>query len=65
MSDFIRRTKNPKTGRFEEAEWLDNYYGPHQYGVRFPDGTVYPETSQYWEFEDEPTELSADDGGKG
>jgi hypothetical protein len=55
MSNYIRRTKNPKTGKFEDAEWLDDYYGKHQYGVRFPDGQVYREDPGViqWEFGDE------------
>lgn len=43
MSNFSRNTINPDTGRYEIATWLDNHYGPNHYGVRFPDGTVYPE----------------------
>jgi hypothetical protein len=40
MSNFITNTKNPKTGEFEPAYWLDDYYGHHHYGVRFKDGTM-------------------------
>lgn len=40
MSSYTRMTKNPKSGEFEQAEWLDDYFGSHQYGVRFPDGSV-------------------------
>lgn len=43
MSNFTRSTINPASGRVEMAEWLDNHYGPNCYGVRFQDGTVYPE----------------------
>lgn len=43
MSNFTRSSINPDSGRVEMAEWLDDYYGPNHYGVRFPDGTVYPE----------------------
>lgn len=54
MSNFTCRTKNPKTGTFDDAEYLDNYFGPHIYAVRFPDGTIYREDSvDYWET-DEP-----------
>lgn len=52
MSNFIRRTKNPETGVFEDACWLDDYFGRHRYGVRFPDGRTYPEEGRKWEFED-------------
>lgn len=40
MSSYMRDTKNPKTGEWEKASWLDNYYGGHHYGVEFADGTV-------------------------
>lgn len=36
MSSFIRRTKHPVTGKFEEAAWIDDYFGSHKYGVNFP-----------------------------
>lgn len=41
MSNYIRKTKNSETGKWEEATWLDDYFGKHNYGVRFPDGKVY------------------------
>lgn len=41
MSSFIRKTKNPVTGKWEMAQWLDDYFGSHVYGVRFADGNVY------------------------
>lgn len=37
MSNFIQTTKHPKTGKIEPATWLDDYFGPHQYGVKFSD----------------------------
>lgn len=40
MSNFIMKTKNPNTGEWENAEWLDDYFGGHRYGVRFSDGHV-------------------------
>ena len=45
MSNFMRRTKNPKTGEFETIMWLDDYFGNHQYGIEFSTGTVsaYPD----------------------
>lgn len=41
MSNFTRKTYNPQTGAYEDADWIDNYFGPHEYGVRFADGKVY------------------------
>ncbi len=36
MSTYNQMTKNPDTGQWEDATWIDDYFGPHQYGVRFP-----------------------------
>ncbi len=54
MSNYIRKTKNPITGQFERAEWLDDYFGKHRYGVRFAseDNHVWIADSQDWEFDD-------------
>lgn len=58
MSSFARRTKNPVTKQFETAYWLDDYFGRHNYGVRFPSsGIVYRESACEWEFEDKPNDL--------
>jgi len=42
MSNYIGYAKNPETGEVEQAEFLDDYYGRHEYGVRFEDGGIYP-----------------------
>lgn len=37
-------TKHPETGEWQEAQWIDNYFGHYNYGVRFDgldDRTVY------------------------
>lgn len=53
MSNFIRRTKNPRTGEYEDAYWLDDYFGSHRYGVKFPsDGIVYRQEDHQWEYQD-------------
>lgn len=41
MSTYTRETKNPLTGKYEVAVWMDDYFGHHNYGVKFPDGTIY------------------------
>jgi len=42
MSTFIAKTKHPETGKWEWAEWIDNHFGRHQYGVLFlNDENVY------------------------
>lgn len=53
MSTYIRRTKHPATGKFEPATWIDDYFGPHRYGVRFSDGMTLSEDSRDWEFKDD------------
>ena len=40
MSNYLMNTKNPNTGKFETAVWMDNYFGSHHYGVRFQDKSV-------------------------
>jgi len=42
MSNYRDTAINPDTGKTEEADFLDGYYGRHRYGVRFDDGEVYP-----------------------
>lgn len=41
MSHFNEIARNPATGIVEMAYWIDNHFGPHRYGVRFLDGTVW------------------------
>lgn len=43
MSNFIAKAINPSNGEIQRAEYLDNYFGQHNYGVRFPDGDIWPE----------------------
>jgi hypothetical protein len=42
MSNFKQMTNHPITGNLEFATWMDDYFGRHRYGVKFPsDGKVY------------------------
>jgi len=41
VSNYSKATRHPNTGRWEDAEWLDDYFAPHVYGVKFSDGKVY------------------------
>lgn len=41
MSDFYTETKNPATGEWETAHWMDDYFGRHRYGVKFPSGEIF------------------------
>lgn len=35
MSNYIAPAFHPKTGKIVDANWIDDYFGPHVYGVRF------------------------------
>lgn len=49
MSSYIKQTVNPDTHEMEDAEWLDDYFGQHNYGVRFPStGIVYRADEYRW-----------------
>ncbi len=41
MSSYRKKTKHPATGKIEDAMWIDDYFGPHRYGVKFSDDLVY------------------------
>jgi len=45
MSNYFVKAKRPKGRKWEKAEMLDDFYGSHQYAVRFEDGATYPETA--------------------
>lgn len=55
MSNYIRRTKHPDTGVFEDASWIDDHFGKHNYGVRFPSkpDITWKADTWDWEFEDQ------------
>jgi hypothetical protein len=43
MSNYHALTRHPITGKIQQASWLDDSFGHHIYGVRFPgDETIYP-----------------------
>ena len=41
LSNYSKATRHPNTGKWEDAEYLDDYFAHHVYGVRFSDGKVY------------------------
>ena len=41
MSTYKDLAFNPVTRAVEEATWIDDYFGKHQYGVQFGTGPVY------------------------
>ena len=50
MSSYLKSTQHPETGKVEHAEWLDDYFGQHNYGVRFPsDGKVFRADEYDWQ----------------
>lgn len=49
MSCFKKNTKHPITGKWEKAEWIDDYFGEHKYGVQFSDGSVFEANCYKWE----------------
>lgn len=56
MSSYKRITKHPITGEWKMADWLDDFFGSHRYGVRF-EGESVEETFRAddyeWETKDE------------
>ena len=55
MTSYLSKNINPKTGKLERCEWLDDYFGRHRYGVRFKDGGVYKSK----EIEEQPERCKA------
>lgn len=46
MSSYIKKLKNPKTDKLQEALCLDDFYGNHRYGYAFrKDGS----NADYWD----------------
>ena len=41
MITFYCVTKHPKTGRWENACWIDGHYGRYHYGVQLPNGDTF------------------------
>ena len=45
MSNYHALARHPITGEIRVADWLDDSFGHHIYGVRFPgDATIYRST---------------------
>ena len=42
MSSFVKLTQHPLTKKYHFACWVDDNYGPHQYGVIFANGDRFP-----------------------
>lgn len=42
MSNYVRSSRHPLTGEWDDnAQWIDNAFGSHEYGVRFSDGEMF------------------------
>lgn len=42
MSTYSQSTKHPDTGEWDDhAVWMDDYFGHHNYGVKFSDGSIF------------------------
>ena len=54
MSDYTKLTKHPKTGKWLPAHWLDNYFGRHNYGVKFKGEPVIRANDKYLRVKHEP-----------
>lgn len=55
MSTYSKIRKHPQTGEYEMATFVDDYFGPHIYGVHFSsDDKTYPvelvESKQVYDF---------------
>lgn len=44
MSNFYRITKHPESGQRLPAQWIDDHFGPHRYGIKFSDGKIFTES---------------------
>jgi hypothetical protein len=58
MSNYIQKAYNPKTGKIEDASYIDDYFGKHQYGVAFPDGRIYKDWEVKPYYEDIPAQAN-------
>tara|TARA_R110000824_G_scaffold172833_2_gene350791 strand:- start:3193 stop:3690 length:498 start_codon:yes stop_codon:yes gene_type:complete len=43
MSNYIVAAVHPETLISQKANWIDDHYGKHLYGIKFPDGQIFPE----------------------
>lgn len=59
MSSYQKQTVHPETGIAERAEWLDDYFGHYNYGVRFPsDGKVF--RADEFDWSERPEDLASE-----
>lgn len=41
MSHYFAKAIHPVTKQVEDALFMDDYFGRHQYGIKFEDGRIY------------------------
>jgi hypothetical protein len=46
----VRRTKHPITGNFEDAIWLEDYFGRTRIGIKFQSGEIFRADDHDWQF---------------
>ncbi len=56
MSSYTKTTLNPRTCKWEKCLWIDDYFGRHKYGVKFPDGWVVDPEKEELETKEEENE---------
>jgi len=65
MSTYKKETLHPETKIWENATWIDDHFGNHNYGVQFSDGKIYDPRAielQTREGHIHPETTPADDG---
>ena len=59
MSSYTSNYKNKETGEIIEIFAIDDYFGAHKYGYKFPDGKVMREKEFYEKFTRQPPKEEA------
>lgn len=61
MSSYTKKTKHPLTGKWEDALWIDDYFGKHIYGVKFPKTNEFFDSRNYILETKDPTTITEND----
>lgn len=65
MSHFYKETRHPETGEWQMALWIDDCFGKHLYGAKFPDGKVFdPRVAKLDTKEESPPRASGPAAGR-
>lgn len=60
MSNYQAKTKHPITGKWETADWYDDYFGKHIYGVKFPNDPKHYNADEFDMPKEDDTPISLD-----